>query len=78
MSNKLEYYGGDGYDGLPENGKYYVSFRGDNHYFSSLKKARLFYDNINEGKALWSIISFFPELIDAHEAPKIKLIYENT
>lgn len=58
---KLEYYGGDGFGGLKENGAYAVKYQDKGRVFNSLKAAREFYDSLNEPKAFWSGI----ELIDA-------------
>lgn len=58
---KLEYYGGDGFGGLKENGSYTVKYQDKERGFNSLKAARLFYDSLVEPKAFWSGI----ELIDA-------------
>lgn len=64
----LIYYGGQGYDGLPEHGKYTVKYDEGNEEaeltFNKLSKAREFYDSLDTGKAMW--IENPTELIDCH------------
>lgn len=50
---KLEYYGGDGYGDVPENGEYSVKYSEEKERkFTELSKTRAFYNSLNEGKAL--------------------------
>lgn len=62
--SKLEYHGGNGYDGLSEYGKYEVVYS-KREIFINLSKARALYDSLNEDKALWDI-NRVPELLECH------------
>jgi hypothetical protein len=64
MENELEYYGGNGYLGVPEYGRYKVKAK-ETKKFVSLTNARKYYDSLNEEKALWDL-SGAPELLECH------------
>jgi hypothetical protein len=62
---ELEYYGGDGYDALPEIADYTIKVENEIH-FNTLSEAREYYDSLHKGKALW----YNMELIDCHTLVK--------
>jgi hypothetical protein len=64
MNEKLEYYGGDGYGAVKEEGVFEVKAT-ETKTFTSLSKAREYYDSLIDDKALWDITSL-PELLEAH------------
>lgn len=49
---ELEYYGGNGYFGVPERSVFKVKCSKPKIFYS-LTKARDYYDSLNEEKALW-------------------------
>ena len=66
---KTFYYGGKGFEGLPEFGKYEVHYNyssNESKHFLNLTEAKEFYDGLGEyvGKAFWDNTGA-PELIDA-------------
>jgi len=66
--SELEYYGGNGYAGVPEDGRFVVTYGDEtenNMEFASLTIARKFYKRLKCEKALWDI-SKTAELIEAH------------
>ena len=63
MSKKLIYYGGCGYEGLPEKGLYKVTSPEGHKKFVSLSDARNYFDNLEIEKALW-LITEKSELIE--------------
>jgi hypothetical protein len=73
----LDYYGGNGYGGCAEEDKYVVKFGAhDSKEFTSLSKARDFYDGLMETKSVWH--KRRGELLEAHsliEQPKAKAKY---
>lgn len=65
---ELEYYGGDGFGGVPEKGIYEVRWGQDDddsklQKFNSLSKAKECFYNINESKSIFCIHPF-TELIE--------------
>jgi len=64
---KLEYYGGNGYCGVPEKGIFRVktSLSLANRMFTELSAARKYYDNLNIEKSLWDLTRI-PELLECH------------
>lgn len=64
MKNKLIYYGGSGFMGLWEKGKYLVKSKDKEVEFTSLEKAQNYYDNIQGEKAFWDLKSM--DLIDCY------------
>ena len=63
---KLEYYGGNGYDGVNEKGSFEVKASASkDKLFNSLSDARDYYNSLNEIKALWDLTTI-PELLEAH------------
>ena len=64
--SKLQYYGGDGYYGVPLHGKFEVVTDSKIYKFSNLEKAKLFYDGLAEGKAFWFFYNAGAELLEAH------------
>ncbi len=62
---ELKHYGGNGYDGVKEDGVFEVKTDRRGKLFSSLSDARQYYDRLNEGKALWDLTRI-PELLEAH------------
>jgi hypothetical protein len=63
MKNNLKYFGGSGFEGLKENGKYEVKCK-ITKQFSKLSEAKKYYESLNEEKAFWDITNM-PELIEA-------------
>lgn len=65
---ELEYYGGDGYCGVPETGEFQVVYdlgaRQKEVSFKSLLRAREFYDNLVCSKGLWNLKGL--ELLECH------------
>lgn len=53
--SKLVWYGGDGYGGCKENALYQVKHDSGHKYFGKLSEAKKYFDDLNEGKALWNI-----------------------
>ena len=64
MSKKLKYYGGQGFEGLSELGKYEVRANVDKS-FNCLSEAKEYYESLNEEKAIWDV-TFMSDLIEAH------------
>jgi hypothetical protein len=62
--NKLNLYGGQGYDYSNEIGLFEVKAK-QNKTFTSLKEAKKYYESLNENKAIWDITKI-PELIECH------------
>lgn len=76
----LGYYGGDGYGGCPEKGRYIVKQNDrPDKAFGSLTVARNFYDSIKDrGKAIWNDVS--GEMLECHQmmpyvSPSVELMY---
>jgi hypothetical protein len=67
MKKKLVYYGGDGYEGVREKGKFEVRYGvSDVKKFTSLLAARNFYAKILDSKALLDVGGFFSEMLECH------------
>ena len=66
---QLKYYGGSGVESVSnDKGNFEVNFGGDKNtirVFVSLKKAKRFYDSLNEEKSLWDMTGL-PELLECH------------
>lgn len=64
---ELEYYGGNGYLGVPEKGIFRVAtgLSLANRMFTELSAARKYYDKLNIEKALWNLTRM-PELLECH------------
>lgn len=64
---QLEYYGGNGYGGVPEVGLFIVKtrFRLSYRKFKRLSEARKYFDSINDDKFLWDIRGV-PELLEGY------------
>lgn len=67
---KLIYYAGDGYDGVPENGKFEVKANSGCKEFTKLSEARKYFDSLNEAKFLWDVKGM-PELLDGYTEAKV-------
>ena len=61
---KLKYYGGQGWAYSKEIGQFEVKAK-ETKRFDRLSKAREYYENLNEEKAIWDITTI-PELIECH------------
>lgn len=61
--NDLQYYGGDGFSGVKEEGIFEVK-ASQNKTFDKLSEARKYYDGLNEEKALWNAKTM--ELLETH------------
>lgn len=63
---KLKYYGGNGFEGIEDNGDFEVR-QGEEikTRFDSLQKAKEFYESLNCDKAIWDL-THIPELIECH------------
>lgn len=62
---KLKLYGGQGYENSNKNGKFKVQVVGKVRLFTKLSKAKIYYDSLNETKAIWDL-TIIPELIEYH------------
>lgn len=66
MKKPLLYYGGQGYAYTDEIGTFEVKIGEiETKKFSKLSEARLYYDSINEEKAMWDMTKI-PKLLEAH------------
>jgi hypothetical protein len=62
----LNFYGGEGYDHIVEDGEFEVRVKDvERKTFYKLSDARLYYDSINEEKSLWQINNL-SKLLQAH------------
>lgn len=58
----LEYYGGSGFEGVEEDGKFKVEVESGKKEFTKLSEARKYYDELMEEKVIWDI-TVIPELL---------------
>ena len=61
---KLKYCGGQGFEYSNEKGIFEVRAK-ETKKFTSLSEARLYYDNLNEEKAIWDLTDM-SELLECH------------
>lgn len=65
MKRNLTFISGQGYSYSSEQGRFEVKADGKRREFSSLSKARAFYESIQEEKSIWDITKI-PELLECH------------